>query len=64
MYSIEQEKLFLEQAKHFQTSEINENDLAIVRDIIEYADWKYYVQDNPVLADVEYDMLFKKLKTH
>jgi DNA ligase (NAD+) len=63
MYSIEQEKLFLEQAKHFQTSEINENDLAIVRDIIEYADWKYYVQDNPVLADVEYDMLFKKLKT-
>ena len=62
MYSIEQEKLFLEQAKHFQKNEINEDDLAIVRDIIEYADWKYYVQDNPILADVEYDMLFKKLK--
>ena len=62
MYSIEQEKEFLQLAKQFQTTEINENDLAIVRDIIEYADWKYYVQDNPVLADLEYDILFKKLK--
>jgi len=62
MYSIEQEKQFLQLAKQLQATEINENDLTIVRDIIEYADWKYYVQDNPVLADLEYDILFKKLK--
>jgi len=62
---------------HFQQHELsfhptaklllaNENliaaDIPTLRDIIEYADWKYYVQDNPILADVEYDALFKKLK--
>ncbi len=33
-----------------------------LREVINYADWKYYVQSEPVLADVEYDTLFKKLK--
>jgi len=33
-----------------------------LREVINYADWKYYVQDEPVLADAEYDALFKKLK--
>ncbi len=30
--------------------------------VINYCDWKYYVQDNPVVADVEYDHIFKMLK--
>lgn len=33
-----------------------------LRAVINYNDWKYYVQDNPVLADIEYDTLFKQLK--
>jgi DNA ligase (NAD+) len=33
-----------------------------LRAVINYNDWKYYVQDNPVLADAEYDALFKQLK--
>lgn len=33
-----------------------------LRAVINYADWKYYVQDNPVLADREYDQLFRQLK--
>ncbi len=33
-----------------------------LRAVINYNDWKYYVQDNPVLADVEYDALFRQLK--
>lgn len=33
-----------------------------LRAVINYADWKYYVNDNPVLADVEYDALFRQLK--
>lgn len=32
-----------------------------LRDVINYADWKYYVQSEPVFADVEYDGLYKKL---
>lgn len=34
-----------------------------LRRVIRYADWKYYVQDNPVLADEAYDRLFALLKT-
>lgn len=33
-----------------------------LRAVINYADWKYYVQDNPVLADQEYDQLFRQLR--
>lgn len=33
-----------------------------LRAVINYSDWKYYVQDNPVLADAEYDALFGQLK--
>ncbi len=30
--------------------------------IINFHDWKYYVQSEPVISDFEYDMLFKLLK--
>ena len=33
-----------------------------LREVILYTDWKYYVQNDPVLSDSEYDELFKKLK--
>jgi len=42
-----------------QTDSTNVPDL---RKILNYLDWKYYVQDSPVLADVEYDKLFRMLK--
>lgn len=37
--------------------------LESLKKIINYLDWRYYVQDDPVLADQEYDKLFKLLKT-
>lgn len=62
MYTKEDEQRLYAQAKSLlQTT----NDVAAIeplRDVINYADWKYYVQDEPVLADVEYDTLFKHLK--
>ena len=33
-----------------------------LREIIVYADWSYYVENEPVLADAEYDHLFAMLK--
>lgn len=41
----------------------NRSMLKELRSVIHYADWKYYVQDNPVFSDQEYDTLFRKLKT-
>lgn len=35
---------------------------AALRDVIRYSDWRYYIQDDPVLSDQEYDNLFSQLK--
>lgn len=64
MYAQADEQRLYAQAKSLlQTTEETEAIILQLRDVINYADWKYYVQDDPVLADVEYDTLFKKL-TH
>lgn len=63
MYFQEHELSFIPTAKLFLAKEsLIEDDILMLRELIEFADWKYYVQDNPLLADVEYDTLFKKLK--
>lgn len=53
-----------DQAKHLLKDGQDNADETItaLREVINYADWKYYVQSDPALADVEYDGLFKKLK--
>lgn len=55
-----QAKALLEQktAENGNTEEI----LQQLREVINYADWKYYILSEPVLADEEYDRLFKQLK--
>lgn len=62
MYTSEQEQDFYKQAKAL-LSHAAENTETIeqLRTVINWADWKYYVQSEPVLADEEYDKLFKKL---
>lgn len=63
MYSNEDEKRLYEQAKALLTTPADGlEQIETLRDIINYADWKYYVQDEPVFADEEYDKLFKQLK--
>jgi DNA ligase (NAD+) len=64
MYSQEDEKHLFTQAKHLLAHDIAspEKEVQQLRDVINYSDWKYYVQSEPVLSDSEYDALFKKLK--
>jgi len=66
VYTASQEKILLEQAKQFiqkgNTKTWDKNDIKPIIQILNYADWKYYVKDNPVLADKEYDTLFALLK--
>ncbi|MBA3829824.1 MAG: NAD-dependent DNA ligase LigA [Taibaiella sp.] len=63
MYTTKDEQHLYQQAKALLD---NKNDdvsvITTLRGVINYADWKYYVQDEPVLADAEYDTLYKKLK--
>ena len=63
MYTNEDEKRLHAQAKALLTTPADGlEQMETLRDIINYADWKYYVQDERVFADEEYDKLFKRMK--
>jgi DNA ligase (NAD+) len=64
MYQPEDEQRLSLWAKELlrSSNEDVQTQLDMLRSVINYNDWKYYIQDNPVLADVEYDTLFKQLK--
>lgn len=63
MYTPEQEKHFYEQGKSLtDTNDENiEEVINRLREVINYADWKYYVQSESMFSDFEYDSLYKKL---
>lgn len=68
MYSAPEQKTLFENSKQFlktptaQTAELAQVQIAQLSDIIVYHEWRYYVLDQPVLSDFEYDNLFKKLE--
>lgn len=64
MYNREQEKHLYDQGKALLSATDANEETAIeqLREVINYADWKYYVQSEPVFSDFEYDALYKKLK--
>ena len=65
MYTPALEQQLFAQAKQLlaQSATTHNKDFAAqLRQVLQYADWKYYVQDDPSLADFEYDTLYKKLK--
>ncbi len=64
MYTTADEQRLYQQAKSLLSSDgaNAEKEIEQLREVINYADWKYYVQSEPVLADVEYDALYKKLQ--
>lgn len=64
MYTTQDEQRLYTQAKallNADNSNVKET-VVQLREVLNYADWKYYVQSEPVLADFEYDTLFKKLQ--
>lgn len=66
MYTKEQEKEHYNEGKGLLTNNTEtipvSQLLASLRNVINYADWKYYVQDESAFSDAEYDALFKQLK--
>ncbi len=64
MYTKQDEQRLYEQAKQLLSSNVADagRQADQLREVINYADWKYYVQSDPALSDFEYDSLFKQLK--
>ncbi len=62
MYTSAQQKEIYTQSKAFLTQELTKEDIGNLRDVIKYHEWKYGVESAPVIADYEYDQLYKKLE--
>ncbi len=63
MYTTAQQKQLFDQAKHLlSTHDTSAQAIPLLREVINYADWKYYIQSESVLSDAEYDGLYKQLR--
>ncbi|MCB9063786.1 MAG: NAD-dependent DNA ligase LigA [Chitinophagales bacterium] len=63
MYTKQDEQRLYELAKNLLKKDgEDKGSIEPLREVINFADRKYYIEDEPVLADVEYDTLFKQLK--
>ena len=67
LYSSQQQNDFYTLSKrYFESETINDGDvkthLKHLRQLIEYHEWRYYVKNDPVISDYEYDILYKQLE--
>lgn len=57
----EQQELY-NLSKVFLNNPAQKNDIDDLRAVLRFHEWKYYVQNNPVISDYEFDVLFKQLQ--
>lgn len=63
MYTKEKESLFFKTSKSFLNQiDINPDKYNLLVEVLNYNEWKYYVKNDPVLSDFEYDQLYIKLE--
>ena len=64
MYPPQEQKRIYELSKNMLKAEtISPLDIGELRDILKFHEWKYYVKNDPVVSDFEYDQLYKKLES-
>lgn len=51
-------KQLLDNTTNFSSAELAEK----LREVLVYHEWRYYVKDDPIISDFEYDTLYKKLE--
>lgn len=62
MYNSDSEKKYFDLSLKFLKDDINPESIEDLRNIIRFHEWKYYIKNDPVITDFDYDVLFKKLK--
>ena len=63
MYTDAQTKALQSSTNNFlQTLEIDTNNIEALRNVLRFHEYRYYILDNPLIADTEYDLLYKKLE--
>ncbi len=68
LYSSEQQKKLFEQSKKLlqeglaDAKNLSIKQAELLKEVLVYHEWRYYVLDQPVISDYEYDCLFQMLK--
>ena len=64
MYNEDQTKVLQQKSVDFlnAANSITENNIEQLRDVLRFHEYRYYVQNNPLISDVEYDVLYKALE--
>ena len=65
MYGPEQQRQYYARTKEYLASAVAlpaAEQLAELRSLLRYHEWRYYVQNDPVLSDYDYDQLYKQLE--
>lgn len=62
MYSKEQQIQFSNLSKKYLQSPATAFDIENLKTVLRYHEWKYSIENNPVISDTEYDLLLKQLQ--
>ena len=64
MFSAKDQKEKYERSKAFLSAgSVDAKDVNNLRELLKFHEWKYYVQNDPVISDFEYDHLYKMLES-
>jgi DNA ligase (NAD+) len=62
MYPTDLQKSYTDRSKYFLSHPASKDQIDELRTILQFHEWKYYIQNDPVVSDHEYDLLFKQLQ--
>ena len=63
MYDKASEKSFYSKTQDLlKSNDLKQSNYDDLVELLQYHEWKYYVQNSPVISDFDYDSLFKKLQ--
>lgn len=60
--TLEQQNHTTELLKKLSTGILSKKDIASLREVLRFHEYRYYILNDPLLADYEYDQLFKSLE--
>lgn len=61
-YAKDEQKRLSDLSRSFLKNTTDQNDYAGLIEVLVFHEWRYYVQNDPILSDFEYDQLFDALK--
>ena len=64
MYSKDAVNTYLTETKQWMDASVTSQNLSALRNLLRFHEHRYYVENNPLISDYEYDMLYKKLEAY